>query len=373
MKVINARVQAIKEMSREKARILRKKVAVISPLEEAALAWKKQMERDGRLQRKELLKKDSSGGLPFRDAVAKTIIEHDKRKLAGEPDEAAWVQYNPWKEEDNKDKKKKKEIPLNTATVVSIRKKLIAREWARALGKPPPGNRDRAGDLEREATSWEKKREAEKIRKEELRQRRERLRQRLGEALDDFGARLREVAKSTPDTEKLAGLLKESLENAGQVFDIEWRENGCLIWMEPWEEKKRRRISGDDIPVICRVAIDDELAVSSCDQITDETMLENLKERLLTRPLRESLNSVPFNAGDEEKAEQFLESQLSDIGRLINLERTGTGWLAVIESWEEMKKRNLNRGGEPPVVTEEIKFNWREGKLEYNPEEKKNE
>jgi len=38
-----------------------------------------------------------------------------------------------------------------------------------------------------------------------------------------------------------------------------------------------------------------------------------------------------------------------------------------------MKKRNLNRGGEPPVVTEEIKFNWREGKLEYNPEEKKNE
>jgi len=68
-----------------------------------------------------------------------------------------------------------------------------------------------------------------------------------------------------------------------------------------------------------------------------------LKEEILTRPLRESLEGVSFDVDDEEQARGFLEDKLSEIGRLINLERTESGWLATMESWEEMRLRNIKR------------------------------
>jgi len=410
-KNVSARAQAIKEMSREKNRIFRKKVEFTSLLEKTALAWKKKKEMKER--QSEAPKKEVSEELSFRETLAKKVVDHDKRKLSSDlsakaspvpaapqvqaaaaealakeealpeedglahrsfseggtdlsraqsRDEIGWAQYKPWQKEGDEDEKKK-EIPLNTATVVAIRKKLVAMEWARALGKT---TRDtRFHDLEQEAATWEQKREEEKRRKEEIRMRIQRHKEVLSEVLAEFAKELREQKPATMDPKKLSALLEESLENAGEVFDIGWQRSGCFIWIEPWEEKKLRRVSDFNIPNIYRVKIDQNFQIASFEKIEDEEIIESLREEILTKPLRESLEEASFDIDNEEEAQQFLEDKLSDIGRLINLERTKEGWLATIESWEEMRLRNVRRKGKPPVVTEEIEINWRKGKLEF--------
>jgi len=135
--------------------------------------------------------------------------------------------------------------------------------------------------------------------------------------------------------------------------------------MEPWDEKRRRNISGFDIPIIYRVSIDGDLRISSFEEVEDEEVIESLREELLTRPFRESLAGISFNIDREDEAKEFLEDKLSEIGRLINLERTEYGWLATIEPWEEMRRRNVKRKGNSPIVTDEIEIDWKDGKLEF--------
>ncbi|MEW6674750.1 MAG: hypothetical protein AB1348_01810, partial [Nitrospirota bacterium] len=350
-KEISVRAEAIKEISKEKDRIFRRKIESPSLLEKAALAWKKKKEAEERQRQREELKKEESLRPSFRELLAKEVVDYDKQRLsdlsrAESRDEIAWVQYKPWQKEEDK---KKKRIPLNMATIVALRKKLIAIEWARALGKRTQDTR--LHDLEREAAIWKQRKEEEKRKKEEKRERIEKHKEVLNEALIEFGKRLRDQKDAT-DPKMASGLLEEVLENAGEVFDIEWQENGCLIWIEPWEEKKLRRISGFDIPIIYRVKIDENLQISSFEEVEDEEVIESLREELLTKPLRESLRGISFNIdNNEDEARQFLEDKFSEIGRLISLERTADGWLATIEPWEEMRLRNVKRKGKPPIVT----------------------
>ena len=373
----NPRAEAIKEMSKEKARIFRKETQTPSLLEKAAHIWKKKKETKERQRREETFKKGESLGISFRATLAKEVVDHDKQKLsdmssevpsevrgAESRDEIGWVQYKPWQKEEDK---KEKQIPLNTATVVAIRKKIIAAEWARALGKKTQDN-TRFRDLEQEAAMWKQKKEEKKRRKEEIRMRVERHKEALSEALAKFGKKLREQ-KDVMDPKELSLSLEESLENAGEVFDIEWQGNGCLIWMEPWEEKKRRRISGFNMPVIYRVRIDENFEIASYEEVEDEEIIEDLREEILTKPLKESLEGVSFDINNEDEAQQFLEDKLTDIGRLISLERTENGWFATVEPWEEMRLRNTKRGGKPPIVTEEIEISWKDGKLDFAAEE----
>ncbi|MCG2710651.1 MAG: hypothetical protein L6246_10105, partial [Thermodesulfovibrionales bacterium] len=149
-KNVNVRVEAIREISKEKARIYRKKTEGPSPLEQAALAWKKKKEAEVRQRQKEAPKKEEAFGLSFRETFVKEVVDYDKRKLLTGPkvesDGIGWVQYKPWRKEE--DEKKKKPRSLNTSSIVAIRKKLISREWARALGKRTQDTRFH--DLERE-------------------------------------------------------------------------------------------------------------------------------------------------------------------------------------------------------------------------------
>jgi len=367
-KNVNVRVEAIREISKEKARIFRKKTEGPSPLEQAALAWKKKKEAEVRQRQKEAPKKEEAFGLSFRETFVKEVVDYDKRKLLTGPkvesDGIGWVQYKPWRKEE--DEKKKKPRSLNTSSIVAIRKKLISREWARALGKRTQDTRFH--DLEREAVVWKQRKEEEKRRKEEIRMRIEKHKEVLNEALSEFGKSLREK-KATLDPKESSALMEESLANVGEVFDIEWQENRCLIWIEPWEERKRRRIFGFDIPNIYRVEINESFQISSFEKVEDEEVIEGLRDDFLTKPLKRSLERVSFNIDNEDEAKQFLEDRLSEIGRLISLERTEGGWLATIEPWEEMRIRNMKRAGKPPIVTDEIEISWKDGKLEFTPEE----
>ncbi|MDP2961107.1 MAG: hypothetical protein Q8N71_06750, partial [candidate division Zixibacteria bacterium] len=357
---VSVRVEAIKEICKEKARIFRKRIERLLPLERAAMAWKKKKETEEYQRHREA---SSAEGLSFRAAIAEKVVAYDKDKLPDPSrlpgqemkpgDEIGWVQYKPRQEgeaaegspESNRENKKEKQISINTATVVSIRKKLIAAEWRRALGKPQQDNR--LQDLEREAVVWkQKKTEAARI-KEEIRMRIEGHKEALSEALTEFDRGLTEKKESLKP-EELAALLERCLEKAGEVFDIEWQQDNCLIWMEPWEEKKRRKILGFDIPVIYRVKIDGGFQISSFEEVEDEEVIESLREELLTKPLRESLKGMmSFNISNEEDAKGFLEDKLSEIGRLISLERTEYGWFVTIEPWEEMRLRNTKKSNGP--------------------------
>ncbi|MBU4313048.1 MAG: hypothetical protein KJ706_10100 [Candidatus Omnitrophica bacterium] len=369
-KKVSVRIEAIKEICKEKARILRKRIECPSPLEQAALAWKKKKEMEEYQRHREA---SSAEGLSFREAVAKKVVDYDKEKLSDlsrlpdqgmKPgDEIGWVQYKPCQKEGDK---KEKQISINTATVVAIRKKLIAAEWSRALGKPKQDNR--LQDLEREAVVWEQRKTEAARRKEEIRIRIQRHKEALSEALTEFGRGLTEKKESLKP-EELTTFLEGCLEKAGEVFDIEWQQDNCLIWMEPWEEKKRRKILGFDIPVIYRVKINKGFQISSFEEVEDEEVIESLREELLTKPLRESLKGMSFNINNEEEAKEFLEDKLSEIGRLISLERTEYGWFVTIEPWEELRLRNTKKRGNGPIVTDEIEISWKDGKLEFALEE----
>ena len=381
----NVRSEAIKEISREKARMRgdKSETPLFSENSEfskeatteettdpmykdktpAWIAWKKKKEGQSEQDKPEkTVSKDDSS---IRDIFAKHVVDSDMERLfeislSKSRDKTEWVQYSPWKKEGQKEKKK--EIPLNTATVVAIRKKLIAMEWARARGTKKQDTR--LTELEQEAATWKQKREEKKRRKEEIRMRLESHKQVISNAIADFADKLKEN-KDRSDPKALSGLLEESLENAGEVFDIEWDHSSCLIWIEPWAEKKRRKIYGFDIPVIYRVTIDENLQIVSYEEVDDEEVIEELREELLTKPLKQSLEAVSFDTDNKEQAQQFLEDTLSEIGRLISLVRNESGWLATIEPWEEMRVRNTKRRGRPPVITDEIHIDWKDGKLEF--------
>lgn len=93
-------------------------------------------------------------GVPARKAMG-SRIENDWASALEN-----WRQYRPW-EEDGTERKNKS---VNGATVWCFARRLISREWARALGRKVRDPRTAA--LEREAARYMAKREAERQRAE---------------------------------------------------------------------------------------------------------------------------------------------------------------------------------------------------------------
>jgi len=369
----NVRSQASKEISKEKARILGKKSTKPSLFEQEAKKWRNKKRIENFEKQEEMASTEISEKLKktpdtivFQENFANKVESYEKQKLSGsssKPGTQSWVQFNPWKKEEDKEKKRK-EIPLNTATVVAIRKKLIALEWARALGKKT-GNR-RHHDLDQVASSWLKKREEDKIIKQETKRKIEKYKYSLHQTLIVFCNNLKEKKDILLNPDEISKLMEQTFENFGDVFDIDWQENACVILLEPWEEKRNRKISGLNKPMLFRIIIDENLEVKSFEKVSDEEIIKSMKEQILTKPIRKSIEELSSKIENEKQAKQFLEDIFAKIGRLIKLKRTLYGWLAKIETWEEMRLRNIKRGGEPPIITDEIKILWRDGKLEFS-------
>ena len=142
-----------KEIFKEKTRVLGKKTQSPSLLEQAASQWEKKKELEERQGQKEILKKN--------EILFKKNTDYEKQKLfpqtTTDSNEVNWAQYSPFNKQEGE---KEKQISLNTATVVAIRKKLIAKEWARALGKKTQNND--TYHLDQEADKWWQKEEEKK-------------------------------------------------------------------------------------------------------------------------------------------------------------------------------------------------------------------
>lgn len=350
MKSSDVRAQAKKEIALERDRISRKRRKTPSLLEKVALAWKKRKGAEEREKLKEKLKRETEQSPDFQQFSSQQIVQYDKQKLF---EETSWSQYKPWQKEEDE----KAQISLNMATVRAMAKKLIGREWRRALGKPKDYRFD---SLEREAFSWKKRKEEVEKRKEEMKKKIFRQKKVLKDALYQFGQKLRQE-KDTIKPEEAAALLEEMLENAGEIFDIEWHKQGCYIWLEPWEEKKIRRTSGDTFPVVYRACVDQNLNVSSYQRVDKENIRLMMREEMLSKPLQGLL------IDDEEEAKEVLEEVLSKMGRVIDLKRTHKGWAASIEPWEKLRVRNIKNKGKGPVASSEIEIHWSEGKFSFLP------
>jgi len=350
-----------KEIFKEKTRISGKTIQSPSLLEQSASQWKKKKELKERHTQTEIIKKSENLKVSFREDSSKEIINYDKRKEYYPPttdsNEAIWAQYSPLNKQEGE---KEKQIPLNTATVVAIRKKLIAKEWARALGKKTQNND--TYHLEQEADKWWQKKEEKKKEAERERIRYEQYKKTLNEILSEFSKILREK-KVIKNPKELSDLLLKLLEDAGEIFNIEWQEKKCIIWIETWKEKKIRRIAGLNIPIIYRIEIDENLEISSCKKVEEGEALKKLRVDVLNRSLSKRLEEISFNLNDKKQTREFLENILCEAGRLIDLEHSGYNWLATIESWENMMQRNLKRKGKPPIITEQIQFSSKDGKL----------
>jgi hypothetical protein len=352
MKSPGLRKQAIDEIASEKARIFQKRHRGKSSLEKHAGAAKRAFE-----YQKSIRLKQSAAGSTMDNTSPVTAMDStpalDFREVSPEefpkemPLDSVLDLWMPPKKKKEKEEEAKPRT-INTATVVAIRKKMMAMEWRRARGitRPDP----RMILFEKEASQWQEKRDARKRQAAEEKRKTEALRSQLEACLAVFGRRLLDAkGNATPDM--VIQFFEEALEPLGEVADLEWEKNGCRAIMEPWEEKKRRRKEHLLDPVYYELRIDKEFNISSYEKIKDEKKQRAEHTKHFLKPLMGVIREKFPRTGIE-----VLEEALSETGRIVSLNQDTDGWSATIEPWAEMRSRNVRRGGRPPIVAYDMKF-----------------
>lgn len=331
----NLRVQALREIAREKETSRGKKYTV-SSLEKAAQEWdRRQSEQEKEEQDGKQLSQEDDG-IFFNKLSSKEVLR--KQEQTG-TDAFDWVQFNPHKKEE------KKEQPrlLNTATIHGIAKKIMAREWRRAKGirKQDP----RIQNLEREIESWRERKELEQRIQREKEERIMKYVKKFNSALNEFSRKLVNDCE-TLYIEKAATIFNDVLEEElGEIFKIDWLQEGCKVWFEPWEEKRQRRIRRESFPSIFEAVIDGNMDISSFEEVESTEVKSIIIEEALVQSLEDSIEFGDLNESELEKA---IEDALSDFGRLATLKRTQKGWTAAVEPWEDVRRRNIERMSPDP-------------------------
>ena len=254
--------------------------------------------------------------------------------------------WQPYKSNQGKVGKKPKD--LNPASVALIARKIMAREWAMALGRGCDSVEDENAVIERKAEQLMKKKESERERKEIEEKRANKQRKVLEGALRSFGRALLTASKPvTPETAE--AFLEAALTDTGEFISITWQEDGCRILIEPWEEKKLRRKSGETVPAVFQATIDENLMLGSFEKIQDPQLLQETQNDIILKNILSSFRNSP------QKDFHAFENSVSEGGRIIKSTKADGGWKMEVEPWEEMRIRNVERGGQPPVVTYVIK------------------
>ncbi|MDP2952174.1 MAG: hypothetical protein Q8O76_02510, partial [Chloroflexota bacterium] len=233
----------------------------------------------------------------------------------------------------------------SAASIWRLARKMMAREWRRALNKPMPDSglialEDSAARI-REEMDERKSREALE---EGEKQRADRQVGMLADALTDI-ADFYVRAGNEPGPEELSGRVTGAVRDLGFVFDIQWDAGGCEIWLEPWEERRLRRMSRDDDPVVYHIGIDQDMevvlrgisrvAISSM----DNSPCGGEEEKDLFSVLAPGTRLLEVEDGEE--PEFALRKRLSELGRTVGIEQGEDGWRAKLKPWDEVRARRL--------------------------------
>jgi len=106
-----------------------------------------------------------------------------------------------------------------------------------------------------------------------------------------------------------------------------------------------RRKNGNPIPALFQATIDDNFILSSYQKVIDPQLLQESRAHLIIKNI---LISFRKSAGRNFHA---LQDAVAEGGRIIQSMKTDGGWKIKLEPWEEMRMRNVERNGRPPIVT----------------------
>jgi len=233
-------------VAQEKARISGKKKPKdprVAALEEAARAWQRQKEEE-RIQeelRLEAERRRGTQGVAFAEIRPEDYIkgkDTDHREMEA----IGWSQHSIAELVQKGTPASKTKGNLNAASIWVFARKLMAREWTRALGKKLPDPRVFA--LEREARIWDERREEERKRM-----------QREKEMLHSFCQLLSEEGK-------FSQAKKERWDFGGVEFLITKLKNGWNIYIEALEPSPYMRRKGwSDLLGIYKVRLNKNLTM----------------------------------------------------------------------------------------------------------------
>jgi len=346
-------IRKLAALERAKALGLAVKRPAISALERRAQEWKR-LEGMGKCEVGDPKSREDDGSESpaFHEVAAEAIpwtpgsIGED---VASETTEKSETDegFN-WKPYDSgQGKVERKPKIMNSASIAAMARKIMAGEWAMALGRSRGFEGEQAG-IERKAEQFRQKKAAERERREIEEKRANEQRKGLEEALRSFGRALLKTPKPvTPETAE--ALLEKALTDAGEFINITWQPDGCHIWIEPWEEKRLRRKTGEILPAVFQATVDDNLMLSSYERVEDAELLQQTQNDLI---LKNILSSFKMSPRQDLHA---FEDAVAEGGRIIQSTKSDGDWKIKVEPWEEMRKRNVERGGRPPVVTYVLK------------------
>lgn len=356
------RKQALKEIAREKARSYGKRSPSFGSFQEIP-SW--QEAKEDEVDVEELASKESI--LNVSPPIGEKIVEepsssqldtHRIPSFSG----FTWQQFSPWGET----KKKEKPRYINTVTIWCAAKKMIAQEWRRAVGVK---KRDRRLDqLEQEAAIWNERREEEEKKEQQAKLKLEKYKRDFEKPLRHIGKIMIEE-KDNITLKRANKLVVDALGNVGKVYNLDWKDDGLDVWIEPWEEKWARQKRGGSHPAVCCFRINDHLEIDSVKLIEDEEAIVQ-KKKMMERDLGSSIDKEEVVRMDDEEINLLLEKKLSEMGRVIDLKRfQDNRWIASIELWEEVRQRNIK--GRGSVARTQIEINCSEGKFSFVPQARK--
>ncbi|MDA2926049.1 hypothetical protein MYX78_02255 [Acidobacteria bacterium AH-259-G07] len=343
---------AKREMAKEKAKLSGKRKRTPTALERAAERWELEEELKERQRRQEEQKKDSE------ETSFKTISpDYFPRATQSRSDVGFdWRQYTPGAAEGLQEEKPRY---LNMATIRAMAKKMIAREWRRARGKP---RRDvRLEQLDQAAASWYERKELERKKEEQKKQQLEGYVDKLNKALVEFSLRLEEETDES-ENDQFGEMFEEDLKWAGNPYKLEWSEKGCRIWYEPWEETQARKISKVADPVIYTAFIDEDMNIASLTKNEDDSFLPKVKEENLAANFEGLLKE---RSPEEGEIYGLLQETIAEVGRIVSFHRTSSGWVAAVEAWEEVRVRNIQKKGEEGASLSRIVIDETDGKFRF--------
>ena len=349
----DVRREALREIAREKARMLGEKPPIpYSPEEDGKReSYQPQQEK----------KKPSPEEETFFEQISPDKINLAERRA--DDSSLPWMQFSPWRKEAKEEKPKL----LNTATIWCMARKMIAQEWRRARGIK---KKDFSLDLlEREAAVWKEEKEAQRIKQQEADIRFRKHKEKIDEALRIVGQRMLEE-KDNLTSRGAARFIEDAMESMGKVYNVEWKNDGCDVWIEPWEERQSGQKRGETLPVIYGLRINENLEMVSYELVEDEKIRRKQKERILANQLEKLVDEKPLGE-DEQDIKASLKKRIDQVGRLIELKgQEKNTWIAIVEPWEEVRRRNIERKGQGPVVTEAILVKCVGGTVIASPIEK---
>ncbi|MDA2935448.1 hypothetical protein MYX82_14085, partial [Acidobacteria bacterium AH-259-D05] len=250
-----------------------------------------------------------------------------------------WSPYNAGLPE-----KKEKRRHLNTATIWLIGRKLMVREWRKAKGK---SRRDRRLEqLEREAKEWFERKELERKKEEAKKVKSKYHFDRLQEVVKEFALELAEKKDEVElEPDEIKAMFKEHLKSVGNPYKVEWSEEGCRIWYEPWEETTGRKISMVTKPLMYTAFVDTDMNVTSLERTEDDGSVSTAKQENLADIFEKLLEDESLDP-DEDEIDNLLQRTITEVGRIVSFRRTDSGWIVAVEPWEQMRVRNIQRSDE---------------------------